>query len=319
MAVYTHVSGERIAQLLDNYDVGTLISAKGIAEGVENSNYLIETTIDRYILTLYEKRVEADDLPFFLKLLDHLAERNQPVPPAIADRTGRQIQTVNGKPACLITFLPGVSPDEPNAAQARSMGAALGNLHQSLANFEDERLNTLSLLDWHQLAERCGEALDDIAPDLGNTISDELAFLDAHWPNNLHRSAIHADLFPDNVLMLDDQVTGIIDFYFACTEIRAYDLAVTHAAWCFADDGSGFDGDRSTALIDGYHEHLPLSDAERNALPILTRGASLRFLLTRAWDWLNTPADALVTRKDPLACLRRLEFYRTAGSDFFSS
>ena len=319
MAVYTQVSAERIAELLSHYDVGTLVSAKGIAEGVENSNYLLQTNRDRFILTLYEKRVDANDLPFFLKLLDHLAERGQPVPPAIADNSGRQIQSVNGRPACLIVFLPGLSPGEPNAAQGRSAGAALGKLHQSLVDFDDVRPNTLSLPGWHELAQRCGTALDDITPGLGDTVSEELTFLDANWPSELPHSAIHADLFPDNVLMLDDTVTGIIDFYFACTDIRAYDLAVTHAAWCFDDDGTGFDAERSAALIAGYTEQFPLSDAEREALTILARGASLRFLLTRAWDWLNTPDDALVTRKDPTAFLRRLEFYRAANNSLFAS
>lgn len=319
MAVYTQVSAERMAELLSHYDVGTLVSAKGIAEGVENSNYLLETDRDRFILTLYEKRVDASDLPFFLKLLDHLAARGQPVPPAIADKTGRQIQSVNCKPACLITFLPGLSPAEPNVTQCWSAGTALGKLHQSLTDFTDLRPNSLSLPGWHALAQHCSDALDDIAPGLGDTVAEELAFLDANWPSDLPHSAIHADLFPDNVLMLDDDVTGIIDFYFACTDIRAYDLAVTHAAWCFADDGIGFDAERSAALITGYAGQLPLTDAEREALPVLARGASLRFLLTRAWDWLNTPADALVTRKDPLAFLRRLEFYRAADSDLFAS
>ena len=319
MAVYTHVSAEGISALLDGYDVGTLVSAKGIAEGVENSNYLVETTQDRFILTLYEKRVDAADLPFFLKLLDHLAERGQPVPPAIADRHGQQIQTVEGRPACLIAFLPGVSLGEPTAAQALATGAALGQLHQALADFHDSRPNTLSLPGWRSLADQCGSALDDIAPGLGGLVDEELAFLKSNWPENLPHSAIHADLFPDNVLMLEDRVTGIIDFYFACTDIRAYDLAVTHAAWCFDNEGLGFDASRSSALISGYAENAELTGAERAALPILARGAALRFLLTRAWDWLNTPADALVTRKDPLAFLNRLEFYRATDADLFAA
>lgn len=319
MAVYTRVSAETIAALLADYDVGSLVSAKGIAEGVENSNYLVETTGGRFILTLYEKRVDASDLPFFLAMLDHLAARGQPVPPAIRDREGRQIRTVAGRPACLIAFLSGVSPGEPNARQAEAAGEALGRLHGALADFADERENALSLAGWHELAERCGDAFDDIAPGLAATIADELALLDERWPSELPHAAIHADLFPDNVLMLDDEVTGIIDFYFACTDIRAYDLAVTHAAWCFSDDGGAFDRARSDAMIEGYASAFPLSSAERAALPVLARGASLRFLLTRAWDWLNTPADALVTRKDPLAFLRRLEFYRAAPAGLFGA
>lgn len=317
MAVYTHVSAERIARLLERYDVGTLVSAKGIAEGVENSNYLVETTENRFILTLYEKRVDAADLPFFLELLDHLAERGQPVPPAIADRSGRQIQTVEGRPACLIAFLPGVSPGEPTPAQAAAAGAALGELHKALTDFDAQRPNTMALPSWHSLAAECGGHLDDIAPGLGALVIEELAFLDAHWPADLPRSAIHADLFPDNVLMLGNHVTGIIDFYFACTDIRAYDLAVTHGAWCFADDGTGFDAELSESLIEGYQSAHPLLPEEAKAMPVLARGAALRFLLTRAWDWLNTPADALVTRKDPIAFRRRLEFYRAADPEIF--
>ncbi len=319
MAVYTQVSAERIAALLTRYDVGTLVSAKGIAEGVENSNYLIETTQDRFILTLYEKRVNAGDLPFFLSMLDHLASRCQPVPPALSDRKGRQIQTLADRPACLIAFLPGVSPGTPTSAQARSAGAALGGLHQMLGDFRGERPNSLSLPGWHDLATRCGNALDTIAAGLGDEVAAELSWLDIHWPSALPRAAIHADLFPDNVLMLGDEVTGIIDFYFACTDIRAYDLAVAHAAWCFTDDGAAFDEAVSTALVAGYTEAFALTSEERAALPVLARGAALRFLLTRAWDWLNTPDDALVTRKDPLAFLRRLEQYRASPPELFAA
>lgn len=318
MAVYTPVASERIADLLLNYDVGELVSAKGIAEGVENSNFLVETTQSRFILTLYEKRVEAADLPFFLALLDHLAERDQPVPPAIKDRGGAQIQTVEGRPACLIAFLPGVSPGTPDAAQTREAGRALAGLHDAVGDFDRQRLNRLSLGGWRKLANQCDTALDTFQSGLRDLVFEELAVLDRHWPDTLPHSVIHADLFPDNVLMLGGKVTGLIDFYFSCTDIRAYDLAVTHAAWCFGPDGADYAEDRSAALLQGYGAHHPLSDAERAALPILARGASLRFLLTRAWDWLNTPPDAVVTRKDPLAYLRRLEFYRTAGSEAFA-
>ncbi len=318
MAVYTQVSAERIAELLAGYDVGDLVAAKGIAEGVENSNYFVETTKGQFILTLYEKRVDAEDLPFFLALLDHLAAKGEPVPPAIADREGRQIQTVEGRPACLIAFLPGVSPGTPTAAQSEAAGRALGRLHKALAGFDRERPNDLSLEGWHRLADRCGPALDGIHEGLGDRVSEELRFLDAQWPSDFAKSAIHADLFPDNVLMLGDTVTGIIDFYFACTDIRAYDVAVMHSAWCFSTDGTHFDEERSAALLTGYQDAFGLEAAEREAMPVLARGAALRFLLTRAWDWLNTPADALVTRKDPSAFLRRLDFYADAGSDIWT-
>jgi homoserine kinase type II len=312
MAVYTKVSAEEIGQFLTRFDVGTLLSAKGIAEGVENSNYLLETTQGKYILTLYEKRVDPADLPFFIALLDHLAAHGCLVPPMIADREGEKIQQLCGRSACLITFLSGVSVSHPTITQAEAMGQALGDMHSALADFKPERRNILDHDGWRALAEQCGPAqLDNIASGLAEAIAQELDHLDAHWPHALPRSAIHADLFPDNVLMLGDRVTGLIDFYFSCTDIRAYDLAVTHAAWCFSEDGSDFHKPISQALISGYESAFTLSDAERQALPLLARGAALRFLLTRAYDWINTPAGALVTRKDPQAFLHRLQFYQT--------
>lgn len=313
MAVYTQVPSEDLADFLARYDVGELVSAKGIAEGVENSNFLVDTSGGRFILTLYEKRVDAGDLPFFMALLDHLANCKLPVPRAIRDRDGVQIQTLAGRPACLIEFLPGVSVTHPNPAQARATGEALGGMHLALADFTMERPNTLGPAGWAALAARCSDDLDRIKPGLGDRISAELAVIEQHWPGDLPRCVIHADLFPDNVLTHHDAVTGVIDFYFACSEVRAWDLAVTHAAWCFENDGTGYDPARAKALVEGYESRLPLLAKERAAFQILARGAALRFTLTRAWDWLNTPADALVTRKDPLAFLRRLDFY--AGAD----
>ena len=312
MAVYTHVSAEAMERLLARYDAGQLVSAKGIAEGVENSNYLVDTTSGRFILTLYERRVDVGDLPFFLALLDHLADRGAPVPRAVKDRSGVQLQTVEGRPACLIEFLRGVSVSHPTPAQAHATGAALGRMHAALADFTGTRPNTLGLAGWHALAQRCGADLDAIQPGLRARVAAELAYLEEHWPAELPVSVVHADLFPDNVLMLGETVAGVIDFYFACSEVRAWDVAVTHAAWCFESDGSGFHADLGEALLAGYDATFGLSHAERAAFPILARGACLRFLLTRAWDWLNTPADALVTRKDPLAFLRRLDHYAAA-------
>lgn len=312
MAVYTHVSAELLADFLTGYDVGTLRSFKGIAEGVENSNYLVDTDRSRFILTLYEKRVDAGDLPFFLALIDHLADKGLPVPRALKDRQGRQIQQLAGRPACLIEFLSGVSVSHPTPPQARAAGEALGRMHAALADFTLERPNALGPAGWHELAERCGGDLDAIAPGFRSRIAEELELIDRRWPADLPRSVIHADLFPDNVLMQQDSVSGVIDFYFACSEIRAWDLAVTHASWCFENDGTGYDPARAAALVGGYESVMPLSADERAAFQILARGAALRFTLTRAWDWLNTPADALVTRKDPLAFLRRLDFYAAA-------
>ncbi|MDQ0838108.1 homoserine kinase [Sphingomonas faeni] len=310
MAVYTQVSAEALSAFLAKFDHGELVSAKGIAEGVENSNYLVDTTTGRFILTLYEKRVSADDLPFFMAMLDHLAIDGNPVPRALPDRSGALIHELCGRPACLIEFLTGVSVSHPTEAQARAAGAAMGSMHLSLARFSQERANTLGPDGWRALLDKCGRDLDAIEPGLFDTIGTAADAVVAAWPADLPRSVIHADLFPDNVLMLGDRVTGLIDFYFACTDVRAYDLAIMHSAWAFDAQGERYDAAVGKALVGGYVDRHPLSRAERSALPVLAQGACLRFLATRAWDWLNTPADALVTRKDPLAYWRRFEAYR---------
>ncbi|RYE02912.1 MAG: homoserine kinase [Sphingomonadales bacterium] len=318
MAVYTQVSAEALGAFLAKFNVGELVSAKGIAEGVENSNYLVDTTQGRFILTLYEKRVAADDLPYFMALLDHLAAKGLPVPPAIKDRTGAEIHELEGRPACLIQFLPGVSVTHPTAAQALAAGAAMGRMHAALQDFTLDRPNSMGVDSWRPLLERCGQSLDQIAPGLFDRVSDALDSISARWPQDLAASAVHADLFPDNVLMLGDRVTGLIDFYFACTDVRAYDLAIMHGAWAFDGTGRNYDAGIGEALVKGYTKEFGLSDAERAALPVLAEGAALRFLLSRAWDWLNTPADAMVTRKDPLAYLRRLDFYEVHGARLFA-
>ncbi|HEX7752593.1 MAG TPA: homoserine kinase [Novosphingobium sp.] len=320
MAVYTQLGAEALAGIVAAFDVGALVSAKGIAEGISNSNWLIETrTIDgschRFILTMYEARTDIGELPFFLSLLDHLAERGCPVPRTIHDRDGAAFRMHEGpdgakKALALIEFLPGVSVTLPTPGQARAVGAALAQVHLAAAEFPATRANSLGPADWQQLLGDCGaEGLAAIDPGLPALIDRELPSLARDWPQDLPRSVIHADLFPDNVLMLDDAVTGLIDFYFACTDIVAYDVAVTHAAWCFDASGTRFDPALSRALLEGYQAVRPLSVEERAALPLLARGAAMRFLATRAYDWMHTPADALVTRKDPMAFARRLAFY----------
>ncbi len=310
MAVYTPVPSEALATFLQRYDVGTLLSAKGIAEGVQNSNFLVETTGGRYFLTLYETAVAADDLPYFLALTAHLADHGLPVPRPIPDRNGTVLQTLQGRPACLIEYLSGISLTEPTPAHCHAAGAALGRLHSTSADFALVRENDLGPKGWTRLFAACADHFDDIAPGLGTEVERDLADVIARWPHDLARGTIHADLFPDNVLMRGTEITGLIDFYFACTDIRVYDLAVLHTAWAFSDDGVHHSAERAAALDAGYRETHNLSDAEAAAMPTLCRGACLRFLLTRAYDWINTPTGALVTRKDPLAYLRRLQHYR---------
>ncbi|WP_273461392.1 homoserine kinase [Sandarakinorhabdus limnophila] len=312
MAVYTPVSADDLTAFLAGYDVGAAVSFKGIAEGVENSNFLLETTRGRFILTLYEKRVDAGDLPWFLALMGHLAAKGLPVPGPVVDARGQVLQVLNGRPACLIEFLPGVSVTEATPEAAREVGAALGQMHRALADFTAPRPNALGPAAWPPLAARCDGRLGEIDAGLPDAVARGLAAAAADWPAGLPQSTIHADLFPDNVLMLDGRVTGLIDFYFACTDARAYDVAITHAAWCFSADGRQFFPERATGLMRGYLAEVELSAAERAALPRLAAGAALRFTLTRAYDWLNTPADALVTRKDPMAFARRLTWYLDA-------
>ena len=327
MAVYTQLGAEALAALIAEFDVGELRMAKGIAEGVSNSNWLIETSgqdgaanagAARFILTMYEYRIELDDLPFFLSLLDHLAAKGCPVPRTIHDRSGALYRKIGdpgspagaGKAVALIEFLPGVSVSAPTIAQARAVGSALAQIHLAATDFAGARANGMDLAEWQRLAAECGaEGLRSIDPALADVVVRELPLLTEQWPQDLPRGVIHADLFTDNVLMLGSKVTGLIDFYFACTDLIAYDVAVTHAAWCFDNDGRNFVPELSAALLAGYQDVRPLSDAERSALPVLARGAALRFTMSRAYDWLNTPPGAMVVKKDPLAFVRRLEFY----------
>ena len=323
MAVYTQLSANTLAHLIAQYDVGALVSAKGIAEGISNSNWLVETTgragnNARFILTMYERRIALDDLPFFPDLLDHLAANDCPVPRTIHDRDGASYRMLDGKAVALIEYLPGISVDEPTPAQARNVGAVLARMHEAAKDFGNTRANDLGPeASAHVLAE-CGEAaLSQINPALPALIDQAQRIADG-WPMGLPSSVIHSDLFPDNVLMLDDEVSGLIDFYFACTDAMAYDLAVTHAAWAFSADGARYNSDVGSALVEGYESVRPLTAEERSAMPLLAQGASMRFISSRAFDWLDTPADAMVTRKDPMDFVRRLEFYRRQGQTAFA-
>ncbi len=324
MAVYTHLGAEELAELIAEYDVGKLLSAKGIAEGVSNSNWLLETSgadgkATRFILTMYERRIELADLPFFLGLLDHLSAKGGPVPRTIHDRSGNAFRMLDGKAIALIEFLPGVSVGRPTAGQARAVGRALAGIHLASADFAGTRANDLVPKDWQELFDQCGENLGMIDADLPVAVQEHLPELLAHWPTNLPKATIHADLFPDNVLMLGDEVSGLIDFYFACTDMAAYDLAVTHAAWSFGGKNTVFRPEIGAAMIGGYEEIRPLSDAERSAMPLLAQGAAMRFVATRAFDWLDTPDDALVARKDPMDFVKRLRFYAEAGNAPFTA
>ncbi len=313
MAVYTDITEDDLKDFLTQYDVGGLTSYKGIAEGVENSNFLLHTTRDPLILTLYEKRVERSDLPFFLGLMHHLAARGLSCPLPLPRRDGNLLGELSGRPAALISFLEGMWLRKPEARHCREVGRALAELHLAGGGFELRRPNALSLEGWKTLWQKSAKRADEVEVGLQDEITAELSFLENHWPRDLPAGVIHADLFQDNVFFLGDGLSGLIDFYFACNDMLAYDVAICLNAWCFEKDGS-YNITKGRALLEGYNACRPLSVLERQALPVLCRGSALRFFLTRLYDWLTTPAGALVVKKDPLEYLRKLRFHRAIAS-----
>lgn len=317
MAVYTQVNDSDLAAFLDDYEVGHAVSFKGIAEGVENSNYFLQTSQASFILTIYEKRANADDLPYFLNMMEHLAGQGLPSPLPVKDRYGETLKTLLGKPACLITFLTGVSVDDPTPDHCAALGDMLAKMHLALSDFQTERSNDLSIMGWQGLAKQTMDRADETKSGLGNIIAEELDFLARHWPATLPKGTIHADLFADNVLFHGHDITGVIDFYFGCTDFLAYDIAVCINAWAFSSDHE-FVPERAKRLCERYDLVRRLSADEINALPILCRGAALRFLLTRLYDMQNQVAGAVVSVKDPLDYLKRLKFHQSAkgASDY---
>ncbi len=310
MAVYTEVGDAELEAFLAEYDIGEADSFKGVAEGVENSNYLLATTRGQYFLTLYEKRVNPRDLPFFLGLMDHLAARGINCPRPIHGRDGNALRTLVGKPAAITTFLHGLWPRRILLQHCRPVGEALAALHLAGQDFSLKRPNALSVAGWRPLFDGSRGHID---PALQAELQSELDFFEQSWPAGLPSGVIHADLFNDNVLFLHDRLSGLIDFYFACNDAFAYDVAICLNAWCFEADGS-FNATKARALLQGYGGVRPLGEDERKVLPLLARGPALRFLLTRLYDWLHTPADALVKRKDPQEYLAKLRFHRDTKS-----
>ncbi|WP_114395071.1 homoserine kinase [Oleisolibacter albus] len=313
MAVYTEVSDEDVRNFVAQYDLGAVLSCKGIAEGVENSNYLLVTEHGPYILTLYEKRVDPVELPFFLGLMGHLAAHGVTCPQPVPARDGDALRALCGRPAVIVTFLAGMWPRRVLPEHCAGLGEGLARLHLAGAGFALTRRNSLSVAGWRPLFDSCRDRADTVKPGLAAALAAELDHLEAHWPADLPSGVIHADLFPDNVFFRDGRLSGLIDFYFACNDLLAYDVAICLNAWCFEPDGS-FNVTKARLLLAGYARLRPLSAAEMQALPLLCRGSAIRFLLTRLYDWLNTPAGALVKRKDPLEYLHKLRFHQQVKS-----
>jgi homoserine kinase type II len=308
MAVYTEVSDEDLTAFLADYDIGALVAFRGIAEGVQNSNFSLRTTTGDFILTLYERMVNPDDLPWFVGLMRHLASRGLNCPLPVAGRDGEALRMLCGRHAAITTFLPGVWPRRVTQAHCKPLGEALAHLHRDGADYPPARENALGPAGWIALLDQCRERADEVQPGLAAELDAAAAAITAHWPAELPIGHIHADLFPDNVFFLDGKLSGLIDFYFACTDLLAYDIAVCLNAWCFEPD-LAFNATRGRALLAGYTSVRALSGDELAALPVLAQGAALRFALTRLHDWLNTPPGALVTRKNPLDYVRRLRFH----------
>ncbi len=313
MAVYTEVTDEALRAFLTEYDIGDLIAYRGIAEGVENSNYSLKTGGGDFILTLYEKRVNPADLPWFLGLMAHLSDHGVVCPQPVPGRDGNALRPLAGKLAAITTFLPGVWPRKIELAHCAPLGAALAALHLAGANYAAERPNNLAPPHFRPLLDSVVPRADEIEPGLAAKLQSSYDAIIAAWPADLPRGQIHADLFPDNVFFLDGRVSGLIDFYFACTDALAYDLVICLNAWCFEPDGS-FNITKARAMLGAYRALRPLSAAELTALPVLARGAAMRFLLTRAYDWVNTPPGAMVTRKNPMEYFKKLRFHELASS-----
>jgi homoserine kinase type II len=314
VAVYTDVAAEDLAACLAGYELGELLAYKGIAEGVENSNFLLHTDRGYFILTLYEKRVAPADLPFFLGLMEHLAARGLNCPQPVKNRDGQVLGRLAGRPAAIVTFLDGMWIRRPSPGHCGAVGEALAQLHLAGADFPLRRANALSVAGWRPLYEAARtKNAGRVQPGLTDALAVELAQLERAWPRDLPQGVIHADLFPDNVFFLHDRLSGLIDFYFACTDTLAYDLAICLNAWCFETDHS-YTVTKGRALLQGYAGKRPLSADEQRQLPLLCRGAALRFLLTRLVDWLDVPAGALVRPKDPMEYFRKLRFHQTIGS-----
>ncbi|MEO0543790.1 MAG: homoserine kinase [Pseudomonadota bacterium] len=313
MAVYTDITNEELSVFLSDYDVGQLLSYRGIAEGVENSNFMVHTSTGNYILTLYEKRVNRDDLPFFLGLKQHLSENGFSCPNPILRADGGMLGELAGRPAAMVSFLEGVWIRRPQPGHCRALGAALAHLHAAGEGFALTRPNSLTLGDWRPLWEQCLASDGEIDADLTDLVGRSLNDLEANWPSDLPNGVIHADAFPDNVFFIGDELSGMIDFYFACNDFLAYDLAVCLNAWCFERDHA-FNLTKGTALLTGYQSVRALEEREIAALPTLAAGAALRFMLTRLYDWVNTPPGSLVVKKDPEEYVRKLRFHREVKS-----
>jgi homoserine kinase type II len=309
MAVYTKISQNDLEELLSNYEIGKPLSYTAIEAGIQNSNYFIDTDKARYVLTIYENRINLDDLPFFLNLTEHLATHGVPCPLPIANKTGEKISTIQGKPCAIISFVKGTEVKNINISHVSELGKNLAKMHLAGQDFPMQRVNEMGMDHWQDMLNNVKNRADEIENGISAEISEQLELLQKNWPKNLAKGIIHGDVFPDNVLFADNgSIAGIIDFYFACTDILIYDLAVCLNSWCF-DDNKIFNQEKANMLISSYNKVRPISKDEMDALPILATGAAMRFLLSRMYGWQNRVEGAVVFTKDPLEYLQKLRFH----------
>ncbi len=310
MAVYTKVSLAEAKIALTAYDLGTITACDEIASGVENSNFFITTQDKRFVMTLYEKRVNEADIPYFLSLMEHLHNKGFPCPEPIADKDGKILQKINNRTAALFSFLPGQSltPDAVKPNHCGAVATYLAQLHLATADFTSVRPNNLSHHGWMELSDQAAMHADRVRPGMAQRLNMELNYIRNYWNDDVPHGTCHADLFPDNIFFDGDNLCGVIDFYFACTDALAYDLAIAMNAWCFIK--GQFLPEHCKAFLQAYDKVRPLTDEERKALPLFARGAALRFLLTRLVDWVNHDDAALVIPHDPMDFYSILSFHQ---------
>ena len=310
MAVYTKLKHQEVRQFLEQYNINNFKDYKGITEGVENTNYLIKTSEQDYILTIYEKRVDENDLPFFIKLLSYLSENKFPCPKPIANKNNEKINRIKNKNAALVTFLNGQSKNKITSEECFEIGKITAQLHEITKKFNINRKNNLSIENWESIFEKTIKQKIDLDESIIKKTKNYLNFLKDKWPKNLPQGIIHADLFPDNIFFTNNKVSGIIDFYFACNDFFAYEIAICINSLCF-DNNSTFNMTKAKNLIDGYTSIRTLSEDEKKYLPILSMGAAMRFFLTRLYDFYHTDNKADVKIKDPFEYLKKIEFHST--------
>ena len=317
MAVYSPIIESELLSLLEQYNIGSLVKFEGILEGIENTNYEITTSQNKYILTIFEKRVESKDIPFFINLKKHLASKKFLCPKPVSDIQGKNINTLKNKSCVFVSFLNGKKVTNVKDTHCQQVGEVLASLHLQTKDFNGKRLNSMSCIQWQNIFLKCKNHANQDFIHMLPVIEEELSYLKNHWPNDLPNGIIHADVFQDNVFFQKNIFSGLIDFYFSCNDFLAYDIALTINAWCFNNQNI-FNKNRYQALIKGYESRRKLTTEEQKYFSILLRGASIRILITRLHDQLFRADDALVNPKDPNEYLAILKFHqKTNFREFF--